>query len=127
MSHVSVADLGQHVGKTVVLAGWLYNRRSSKKLHFLELRDGTGAAQCVLSQGDATPELCELAGKLGQESSLEVTGEVRAHPKRANEYEVAVRHLSPIGAALDYPISPKEHGTDFLMDHRHLWLRSRRQ
>jgi asparaginyl-tRNA synthetase len=124
---VSIDALGGHVGETVTLSGWLYNKRSSKKLHFMELRDGTGIAQCIVFSGDVSAELFERAGHVAQETSLTVTGEVRAHPKHAGEFEVAVRELSVIGAAEDYPISPKEHGTDFLMDNRHLWLRSRRQ
>jgi asparaginyl-tRNA synthetase len=123
----TINSLAGHVGETVTLAGWLYNKRSSKKLHFLELRDGSGLVQCIVFQGDVAPDLFELAAGLGQESSLEVTGEVRAHPKHAGEFEIGVRDLRLIAPAEDYPISPKEHGTDFLMDHRHLWLRSRRQ
>jgi asparaginyl-tRNA synthetase len=124
---VTIDELARHVGETVTLAGWLYNKRSSKKLHFLELRDGTGIVQCIVFVGDVAPEVFDQAGKLDQESSLRVTGEVRAHPKHAGEFEIGVRALEPIALATDYPISPKEHGTDFLMDHRHLWLRSRRQ
>jgi asparaginyl-tRNA synthetase len=110
----------------VTLRGWLYNKRSSKKLHFLEVRDGSGTVQCIVDS-DAGAETFELAGTLAQESSLEIEGEVRAHPKRAGEFELGVRGLRVIARAADYPISPKDHGTDFLMDHRHLWLRSKRQ
>ena len=126
MSATSIAELGGRVGETVTLRGWLYNKRSSKKLHFLELRDGTGTVQCIVDN-DSGPSSFELAGSVAQESSLEVVGEVRAHPKRAGEFELGVRELKLIARAEDYPISPKEHGTDFLMDHRHLWLRSKRQ
>jgi asparaginyl-tRNA synthetase len=127
MSETTIAELGSHVGQTVTLRGWLYNKRGSKRLHFLEVRDGTGTVQCIVDAGDAGQEAFELAGTLAQESSLEIDGEVRAHPKRPSEFELGVKGLRLITRALDYPISPKEHGTDFLMDHRHLWLRSRRQ
>jgi asparaginyl-tRNA synthetase len=127
MIATTIAELGDHIGATVALAGWLYNRRSSKKLHFLEVRDGTGIVQAVVFQGDVTPETFQQAGHLPQESSLELIGEVRAHPKHAGEFELAVRELRVLAEAAEYPISPKEHGVDFLMDHRHLWLRSRRQ
>lgn len=123
----TVSQLGEHVGARVTLHGWLYNMRSSKKLHFLQLRDGTGTVQCIVFKGDVTPELWESAGALTQETSLAVTGEVREHPKQPGVYELGVTDLTPRGTSDEFPISPKEHGTDFLMDHRHLWLRSRRQ
>ena len=126
--HVYVENLGQHVGQTVVLKGWLRGIRSSGKLHFLTLRDGTGDAQCVVFKGDVAPEVFERAGHLRQEASLTVTGSVRAHPKQMDQFEIAVSDLELLAEpSADFPISPKDHGTDFLMDHRHLWLRSRRQ
>jgi asparaginyl-tRNA synthetase len=121
-------DLGGHVGEKVTLRGWLYNKRSSGKLHFLEIRDGFGIVQCVMAKAEVGDEVFAAADKLTQESSLEITGEVRAHPKRPSVFELtatSLRVLAP--TAREYPISPKEHGTDFLMDHRHLWLRSKRQ
>lgn len=125
---VAVKDLASHVGETVTLQGWLYNKRSSGKLHFLEVRDGSGIAQCVVFKGDVSPELFTAADHLSQETSLEVVGSVREHGKRKGEYEVGVSDVKVIGVpAKEYPISPKEHGTDFLMDNRHLWLRSKRQ
>jgi asparaginyl-tRNA synthetase len=125
---VLIEQLGRHVGEKVTLNGWLYHRRSSGKIHFLEIRDGTGIVQGIVFQKDVTPELFERAGKLAQETSLTVTGEVRAHPKRAGEFELGISELVVIGEPVgEYPISPKEHGIDFLMDHRHLWLRSKRQ
>ena len=127
MPLVSIPRLSEHVGKSVTLKGWLYHRRSSKKLHFLELRDGLGTVQCVVFEGDVSPESFATAGAVGQEASLEVAGEVRAHPRQPGVFEVAVKELRVLGQSDDYPISPKDHGTDFLMDHRHLWLRSRRQ
>jgi len=128
MDTVTIADLGKHVGEEVSLRGWLYNKRSSGKLHFLELRDGTGIVQAVVFKGDVSPELFAATDRIQQESSIEVIGSVKAHAKIAGQYEVAakdVRVISPV--AREYPISPKEHGTDFLMDNRHLWLRSKRQ
>jgi asparaginyl-tRNA synthetase len=125
---VAVAQLSSHVGEEVLLRGWLYNKRSSGKLHFLELRDGTGIVQCVVFKGEVSPELFAAADHLQQETSLEVTGTVKEHGKIKGTYEVAVKDLHVVAAvAREYPISPKEHGTDFLMDNRHLWLRSKRQ
>jgi asparaginyl-tRNA synthetase len=125
---VAVAQLSSHVGEEVLLRGWLYNKRSSGKLHFLELRDGTGIVQCVVFKGEVSPELFTAADHLQQETSLEVTGTVKEHGKIKGTYEVAVKDLRVVAAvAREYPISPKEHGTDFLMDNRHLWLRSKRQ
>lgn len=124
----TIADLGKHVGETVTLRGWLYNKRSSKKVHFLEVRDGSGIVQAVLGSGDVSPEAFADADKLTQETSLEVTGLVKAHPKQQGVYELGVTGFRVVAApTAEYPISPKEHGTDFLMDHRHLWLRSKRQ
>lgn len=125
---VHASDLRDHVGKEVSLRGWLYNKRSSKKLHFLEVRDGTAIVQCVVFQGDVSPEVFEAADKLTQETSLTVTGIVTEHAKRKGTYELQTKAVEVLAApASEYPISPKEHGTDFLMDHRHLWLRSKRQ
>jgi asparaginyl-tRNA synthetase len=118
--------LSKHVGQVVRLQGWLYNKRGSKKFQFLELRDGSGIAPCVLGLADA-PEAFELARQLTQESVLSVVGQVHAHPKREDVFEVHVSRLEGTPTAAEYPITPKEHGTDFLMDHRHLWLRSKRQ
>jgi asparaginyl-tRNA synthetase len=124
----TVSHLSSHVGEIVTLRGWLYNKRSSGKLHFLEVRDGTGICQCVVFKGSVSPEDFAIAGHLGQETSLEVTGTVKPHGKLAGAYELDVAHLVVVAAPVrEYPITPKEHGTDFLMDNRHLWLRSRRQ
>src|SRR5690349_2035804 len=125
---VHVAGLRNHVGEDVLLEGWLYHRRSSGKLHFLEVRDGTGIAQCVVFKGDVSPELFTQADHLAQETSLRITGSVREHGKRKGEFEVGVKSLEVVAEPRgEYPISPKDHGVDFLMDHRHLWLRSKRQ
>ncbi|MCC6995470.1 MAG: asparagine--tRNA ligase [Deltaproteobacteria bacterium] len=123
---VYIEDLGKHDGQRVLLRGWLYNLRSSGKLHFLEVRDGTGIVQAVVFAKEVAPELFAAAGKLSQETSIEVEGTVRKHPKEG--YEVGVSALRVVAApTAEYPISPKEHGVAFLMDHRHLWLRSKRQ
>ncbi len=125
---VTVEHLSRHVGKTVRIKGWLYNKRSSGKLHFLEVRDGTGVAQCVIFKGDVSPELFESADHLSQETSLIVEGAVREHGKRKGEYEVGVTTVQVVSKpTAEFPITPKEHGVDFLMDNRHIWLRSKRQ
>ena len=121
-------ELAGHVGDTVALRGWLYNKRSSGKLHFLEVRDGFGIVQCVMSKKAVDEEAFAAAGDLTQETSILVTGEVKAHPKKPGVYELGVAALEVIATTADqYPISPKEHGTEFLMDHRHLWIRSKKQ
>ena len=124
---VYIEDIGQHDGKTVTLKGWLYNRRSSGKLHFLLLRDGTGILQCVVFKKDVTPETFALADHLPQESSLIVTGTVRRDERAPLGYELGVTQLELLQQAEEYPITPKEHGVAFLLDHRHLWVRSARQ
>ena len=128
MVEVRVEELGKHVGESVTVRGWLYHRRSSGKLHFLEVRDGTATVQCVVFKGNVSPETFLLADHIQQESALEVMGTVKEHARTPGLYELDakdVKLLAPV--AREYPIGPKEHGTDFLMDHRHLWLRSRRQ
>ncbi len=124
---VYVEDVARHAGEEVTLRGWLYNRRSSGKLHFLLLRDGTGTIQCVVFVKDVAPEVFERAGHIAQESSIEVTGTIRADARSPLGHELAVRDLRVIAEAAEYPITPKEHGPAFLLDHRHLWLRSSRQ
>lgn len=120
-----VRHLKQHVGETVTLRGWVRNARTSKT-RFIDLRDGSGFVQCVVAASGADPESYELAGKLTQEACVTVTGTVSTHP-RTGEPEIQVQSLALIGESQDFPITPKEHGTAFLMDNRHLWLRSRRQ
>jgi asparaginyl-tRNA synthetase len=125
---VPISHLASHVGEEVTLRGWLYNKRSSGKLHFLEVRDGTGICQCVVFKGNVSPELFAQADKVTQETSIEVTGLAKEHGKIKGTYELDVKELTVLApTAREYPISPKEHGTDFLMDNRHLWLRSKRQ
>jgi len=122
-----IDDIGRFEGRTVKLSGWLYNRRSSGKIHFLQLRDGTGIVQCVAGIKDVSTEVFELAGTLTQESSIIITGEVRKDDRAPGGYELTMKDLELVHLAQEYPISPKEHGVDFLMDHRHLWLRSKKQ
>jgi asparaginyl-tRNA synthetase len=125
---ISIAHLAEHLGETVTLRGWLYNKRSSGKLHFLELRDGSGIVQCVVFKGNVSAELFTQADHLQQETSLEIDGTVKEHGKIKGTYEIDVKDLRVLApTSREYPISPKDHGTDFLMDHRHLWLRSKRQ
>lgn len=111
----------------MVVKGWLYNVRSSGKVMFLELRDGSGIVQGVLSRQSAPEGVWEAAEKLTQESSVIVTGVPREHPKKPGVFELDVTKIEIVQLAENYPITPKEHGVEFLMDHRHLWLRSRRQ
>ena len=130
--HVYVSDLGNHVGQDVEIRGWLYNRSSKGKLHFLQLRDGTGVVQAVAFKGDFSgPEgdaLFHRADHLPQETALCVRGTVRQDKRSAIGVEIQVKDFSVIAEpAQEYPITPKEHGVAFLMDHRHLWLRSKRQ
>ena len=127
---IQIENIADHVGETVRLRGWLYNRTDKGKLQFILLRDGTGVAQCVVFQKDVSEAIFEAAAGLTQESSLVVTGEVREDaraPGVPGGFEVGVQDLEVLQVADEYPITPKEHGVEFLMDHRHLWLRSSRQ
>jgi asparaginyl-tRNA synthetase len=124
---VSIAHLKDHVGEIVTIKGWLYNIRSSGKLMFPEFRDGSGIVQGVVAKNEVSQATWETCEKLTQESSLIVTGEVTKHPKLADTYELQVRDIEIVHLAQGYPITPKEHGIEFLSDHRHLWLRSKRQ
>ena len=124
---VYIEDIGRHEGETVTLKGWLYNKRSSGKLHFLLVRDGTGVLQCVVFKKDVAPEQFALADHLPQESSLIVTGTVRKDERAPLGYELGVATLDVVHQAEEYPITPKDHGVAFLLDHRHLWVRSARQ
>ena len=127
---IRIQDIAQHVGEEVTLQGWLYHRTDKGKLQFLRVRDGTGYAQCVVFKKDVSPEVFEAARSLTQESSLIVTGTVRQDaraPGLPGGHELSVTGLQVLQVAQDYPIQPKEHGVEFLMDHRHLWIRSQRQ
>ncbi len=122
-----INQLSKHVGQQVTLKGWLYNLRSSGKILFPQLRDGTGLVQVVALKNAISPELWEALKGLGQESALTIRGTVRADERAPGGYEIDLVDAEVIHEVHDYPITPKEHGTEFLMDHRHLWLRSRRQ
>lgn len=123
----TIAQVGQHVGQEVRMGCWLYNKRSSGKIQFLQLRDGSGFIQGVVVKAEVAEEVWENASQLTQESSLYITGVVRADDRAPSGYELTVTGVEIIQIAQEYPISLKEHGVDFLMDHRHLWLRSPRQ
>ncbi len=123
----TVEGIGAHEGRTVTLRGWLAARRSSGKIHFLQVRDGTGTIQCVMGRNDVAPDVFTLADHLPQESSLEVTGVVRADRRAPIGFELGVTDLRVLQRSAEYPITPKEHGVDFLLSHRHLWVRSSRQ
>ena len=125
--HVYIEDIGRHEGDEVSIKGWLHNRRSSGKIHFLILRDGTGFIQAVMSKAGVGDELFATADHLGQETSVIVTGTARADRRAPSGYEIDVKSLQVVGASHDYPITPKEHGVDFLLDRRHLWIRAERQ
>ncbi len=122
-----IEDLGAHQGETVTVRGWLYNKRSSGKIAFLQVRDGTGVVQAVVTPGDVDAASWQLIDQLTQESSILVTGSVRADPRSPTGFELGAERVEVVQIAAEYPITPKEHGTEFLMDHRHLWLRSSRQ
>ena len=124
---VFINELSQHVGQEVTIKGWLYNLRSSGKILFPQLRDGTGVVQCVALKNSVTPEIWDALKGLGQESALAIRGSVRADSRAPGGYEIDLIEAQVFDEVHDYPITPKEHGTEFLMDHRHLWLRSRRQ
>ncbi|MDX6712271.1 MAG: asparaginyl-tRNA synthetase [Blastocatellia bacterium] len=127
MHQTYIKDLSAHVGAEVTIKGWLYNLRSSGKLLFPQLRDGTGIVQCVVFKKNVAEDIWEALKGLGQESSLIVRGTVRADERAPGGFEIDVTGAEVVSPATDYPITPKEHGTEFLMDNRHLWLRSRRQ
>ena len=122
-----IKNLADLVGQEVEIKGWLYNKRSSGPIAFLELRDGTGWIQAVAVKSGLSAEIWELVEKASQESSVIVTGEVSKHPKKEDVYELQVKDFKIIQLAQDYPIAHKEHGPDFLMENRHLWLRSKKQ
>lgn len=126
-THTSIADLGKHEGQTVTLRGWVYHKRDIGKIRFLVMRDGTGYVQGVVAKKEVSPETFDLAEQITLESSFEMTGSVRKEPRAPGGYEIHVSGLKIFHLAAEYPISPKEHGTEFLMDNRHLWLRSSMQ
>jgi len=127
MTQTYISDISKHLGEPVTIKGWLYNKRSSGKLAFLEVRDGSGIIQGVVSKKDVSEQCWNDCEHLTQESSIIVTGTPREHPKKPGVYEMDINDVQVVQLAHEYPITPKEHGVEFLMDHRHLWLRSRRQ
>jgi asparaginyl-tRNA synthetase len=127
MNRVYIEDLGKHVGEEVQLRGWLYHKRSSGKVRFLLLRDGTGILQGVMVKGGVSEEIFSKFDTLTQESSFSMTGKIRKDDRATGGYEMEVSDVGIISVAHEYPITPKEHGIEFLADRRHLWLRSSRQ
>ena len=126
MENTSISLISSFENKEVELKGWVYNKRSSGKLHFLQVRDGTGIIQCVVFKGEVSPEVFQLCGELTQESALIVRGTVRRDERSTLGYEIGAMEVECVQMAASYPITPKEHGLAYLMDHRHLWLRSTR-
>ena len=122
-----IDKIGEHVGQTVTIQGWLHNRRSSGKIHFLVVRDGTGFIQVVMGKKDVDEATFTRADHLSQESAVKVSGTVRADERAPSGYEMIATGLEVVSEAHDYPITPKEHGVDYLMDRRHLWIRAERQ
>jgi asparaginyl-tRNA synthetase len=122
-----IEEIARFEGQPVTLRGWLHNRRSSGKIHFLTVRDGSGFIQCVMSKQAVGEEMFRRADHLTQESSIIVDGAVRADPRAPGGYELDVSGLEVVSEAQNYPITPKEHGVDYLMDRRHLWIRTPRQ
>ena len=122
-----ISDIASHEGEEVSIRGWLQNKRSSGKVHFLMIRDGTGTIQGVVSRDAVAGEVFALYDSLTRESSITVTGTVRPDARAPGGCEIAVSDVTVVHIAAEYPITPKEHGTAFLMDHRHLWIRSARQ
>jgi len=127
LERATIRDISKYDGQEVEIRGWVYNKRSSGKIHFLMIRDGTGIIQGVAGKNDVSPEVFESFNPLTQESSIIVTGKVREDKRAPGGYELTLTGLKTIQIVKDYPISPKEHGVEFLMAHRHLWLRSKKQ
>jgi asparaginyl-tRNA synthetase len=127
MNQTTISKIGEHVGQAVTIKGWLHNRRSSGKIHFLSVRDGTGFLQVVMGKKDVDEATFQKADHLGQESAIVVTGTVQEHPRNPGNYELIASGLDVVAEAHDFPITPKEHGVDYLMDRRHLWIRAERQ
>jgi asparaginyl-tRNA synthetase len=125
--HTYIEKIGEHDGKSVTIKGWLHNRRSSGKIHFLTVRDGSGFLQVVMGKRDVDEATFTKADHLSQESAIIVTGMVKAEPRAIGGYEMIANGLVVVNEAHDYPITPKEHGVDYLMDRRHLWIRAERQ
>ncbi|GKV55408.1 asparagine--tRNA ligase [Sporosarcina sp. NCCP-2222] len=127
MKTIMIHEMPDHVGETVKMGAWLANKRSSGKIAFLQLRDGSGFVQGVVVKEEVGEDMFAKAKSLTQESSLYIIGEITTDERSSFGYELQVKEIEVIHEAVDYPITPKEHGTEFLMDHRHVWLRSRKQ
>lgn len=127
MNITQIESIDKFISEQVTISGWIFNRRSSGKIRFLQLRDGSGTIQCVVLANETSPEVFELADRIPYESSVKITGLVKKEPRSPIGYEILVNDIELVSEAMPYPISNKEHGVGFLMDHRHLWLRSSRQ
>jgi asparaginyl-tRNA synthetase len=125
--HVYIEDIARHEGEVIEIKGWVYNVRSSGKVRFLLVRDGTGVIQSVISQDDVAPEIFKAADSLTQESSVILTGLVKADKRAPGGYELVANKIEIVQLSKDYPITPKEHSVEFLLPIRHLWLRSKKQ
>ena len=125
--HIYIEDIGKYQGKEVIIKGWLFNKRSSGKIRFILVRDGTGIIQSVIAKGEVKDELFEIADKITQESSIILTGTVRKEDRAPGGYEIIAKDIKVIQMVEDYPITPKEHSIEFLLPFRHLWLRSKKQ
>jgi len=124
---VYIKDLKDHIGQDVAIKGWVYNFRSSKNIKFVIVRDGTGLVQSVIAKGETPDEFFDKAEELTQETSIEIQGTIKSFERAIGGVELGVKSFKIIGKSVDYPITPKEHGTPFLMENRHLWLRSKKQ
>ncbi|MDF2378776.1 MAG: asparagine--tRNA ligase [Candidatus Gracilibacteria bacterium] len=122
-----IKDAHKHVGDSVTIQGWMYNKRGSGKIYFLQLRDGSGVMQGVVEASIVDEEVMDQAEKLTMESSVKITGKITQHPKKEDVFEMSVREIEIVHIAEEYPIGKKDHGPEFLLDNRHLWLRSPRQ
>jgi len=127
VEHITIMESKNHVGEEVEIGAWVANKRSSGKIAFLQLRDGSGFFQGIVVKSEVEEEVFQLAKSLNQETSILLTGIIQEDTRSKFGYEIAVKSIKVIGESHDYPITPKEHGTEFLMDHRHLWLRSSKQ
>ena len=127
MKQITIVESKNHVGEEVEIGAWVANKRSSGKIAFLQLRDGSGFFQGIVVKSEVEEEVFQLAKSLNQETSILLTGIIQEDSRSKFGYEIAVKSIKVIGESHDYPITPKEHGTEFLMDHRHLWLRSSKQ
>ena len=127
MEQIQIIDAKKHIGEIVQIGAWVANKRSSGKIAFLQLRDGTAYFQGIVVKNEVGEEIFQIAKNLHQETSVMITGEIREDSRSKFGYEIGIQGIEVIGESHDYPITPKEHGTEFLMDHRYLWLRSSRQ